>query len=74
MAALPPKADIRQRIEHVCLVPLADISPTERLTKEPLFVGRDLLTRLLCLSGGTGHGAVKPVDLWYPRLAAHNGI
>ena len=25
MAALPPKADIRQRIEHVCFVPKADL-------------------------------------------------
>jgi hypothetical protein len=25
MSALPPKADIRQRIEHVCFVPLGDI-------------------------------------------------
>ena len=25
MSALPPKADIRQRIEHVCFVPVADI-------------------------------------------------
>jgi len=25
MSALPPTADIRQRIEHVCFVPLADI-------------------------------------------------
>jgi hypothetical protein len=25
-AALPPKADIRQRIEHVCFVPEADVS------------------------------------------------
>jgi hypothetical protein len=24
-AGLPPKADIRQRIEHVCLVPVADL-------------------------------------------------
>jgi biuret amidohydrolase len=24
MSALPPEADIRQRIEHVCFVPLAD--------------------------------------------------
>jgi hypothetical protein len=24
-SALPPKADIRQRSEHVCYVPLADI-------------------------------------------------
>ena len=26
MSALPPKADIRQRIEHVCFVPIADIT------------------------------------------------
>jgi hypothetical protein len=26
MCALPPKADIRQRIEHVCFVLIADIS------------------------------------------------
>ena len=25
MSALPPKADIRQRIDHVCFVPEADI-------------------------------------------------
>ena len=25
MSALPPKADIRQRIEHVCFVPEADV-------------------------------------------------
>jgi hypothetical protein len=25
MSALPPKADIRQRIEHVCFVPEADM-------------------------------------------------
>jgi hypothetical protein len=23
---LPPKADIRQRIEHVCFVPIADLA------------------------------------------------
>ena len=26
MSALPPKADIRQRIEHVCFVPKADVT------------------------------------------------
>ena len=31
MSALPPEADIRQRIEHVCSVPLADISRTRVL-------------------------------------------
>jgi hypothetical protein len=28
MSALPPKADIRQRIEHVCFVPATDILKT----------------------------------------------
>ena len=27
MSALPPEADIRQRIEHVCFVPLSRHSP-----------------------------------------------
>jgi hypothetical protein len=25
MSALSPKADIRQRVEHVCFVPIADL-------------------------------------------------
>ena len=29
MSALPPKADIRQRIEHVCFVPEADIKAAD---------------------------------------------
>jgi hypothetical protein len=33
MSALPPKADVRQRIEHVCFVPIADI----RKSKAPGF-------------------------------------
>ena len=28
LSALPPKADIRQRIEHVCFVPRADVVAT----------------------------------------------
>ena len=35
MSALPPKADIRQRIEHVCYVPEADITLPSR-AKLPL--------------------------------------
>jgi hypothetical protein len=31
LSALPPKADIRQRIEHVCFVPLADFALTSYL-------------------------------------------
>jgi hypothetical protein len=30
LSALPPKADIRQRIEHVCFVPEADCRPVHR--------------------------------------------
>jgi hypothetical protein len=31
MSALPPEADIRQRIEHVCFVPEADIRPSQAI-------------------------------------------
>jgi len=31
MSGLLPKADIRQRIEHVCFVPLADVALTSYL-------------------------------------------
>jgi hypothetical protein len=31
MSALPPEADIRQRIEHVCFVPQADINSDRRV-------------------------------------------
>jgi Protein of unknown function (DUF2853) len=31
MSALPPEADIRQRIKHVCFVPLADITAVTKL-------------------------------------------
>jgi hypothetical protein len=30
---LPPKADIRQRVEHVCFVPQADIDAYLALTR-----------------------------------------
>ena len=35
MSVLPLKADIRQRIEHVCLVPIADIGICGQLTAAP---------------------------------------
>src|SRR5262245_18801246 len=31
MSALPPKADIRQRMEHVCLVPKAELIASRHL-------------------------------------------
>jgi hypothetical protein len=41
MSALPPIADIRQRIEDVCFVPVADIrdAHTFRLLVPPRFHG-----------------------------------
>jgi hypothetical protein len=47
MSALPPKADIRQRIEHVCFVPEADYSaahPILIVTESGLKLGA--MTRL----------------------------
>ena len=35
MSALPPRADIRHRIEHVCFVPKADIKVACPSTKAP---------------------------------------
>jgi hypothetical protein len=40
LSALPPKADIRQRIEHVCFVPEADISAARQLS--PLVPSADI--------------------------------
>ena len=37
MSALLPNADIRQRIEHVCFVPLADIATSSRDQLDPIF-------------------------------------
>ena len=46
MSALPPKVDIRQRIEHICFVPIADI---KRLSFDTqifrLLCGADLFQR-----------------------------
>jgi hypothetical protein len=36
MSALPPEADIRQRIEHVCFVPKADMAVVYRASKKTL--------------------------------------
>ena len=30
MSALPPKADFRQRIEHVCFVPISEVLDVTR--------------------------------------------
>jgi hypothetical protein len=43
MSALLPKADIRQRIEHVCFVPQADMRP-DLTAKRPIKPGCKRLT------------------------------
>ena len=47
MSALPPEADIRQRIEHVCFVPGADMANPPRTVG----IGKNL-KRLLAHSPG----------------------
>jgi len=42
MSALPPKADIRQRIEHVCFVPKADILTKPLSDQQGGLLGPDL--------------------------------
>jgi len=46
MSALPPKADICQRIEHVCFVPIADIQPFIEAVNQPQELIRVLCARL----------------------------
>jgi len=43
---LPPKADICQRIEHVCFVPIADIQPFIEAVNQPQELIRVLCARL----------------------------
>jgi hypothetical protein len=43
MSALSPEADSRQRIEHVCFVPIADIQPSLKPS-----INDKSLTRVLC--------------------------
>src|SRR6476661_4523877 len=52
MSALRPKADIRQRIEHVCLVPLADIVGLNR--------NHDLALPPWLIAGPIEHSASSP--------------
>ena len=57
MSALPPKADIRQRIEHVCFVPKADLRPYGQSSIEELShqLGFPIAKMLDCL-GFEQHG------------------
>jgi len=38
MSVIPLKADIRQRIEHVCLVPIADILAAWITSRSPRYL------------------------------------
>ena len=44
MSALPPKADIRERTQYVCFVPIADIQPLIEAVNQR----QEQLTRVLC--------------------------
>src|SRR6185437_2999253 len=67
MSVIPLKADIRQRIEHVCLVPIADILAAWITSRSPRYLARCWshdLTRLilgmsLSLSAGTQADKLK---------------
>jgi hypothetical protein len=52
MSVLPPKADIDQRIEHVCFVPIADLTATPHHTQGSLIVTTRKM-RLTFTSGGS---------------------
>jgi hypothetical protein len=47
MTALPPEADIRQRIEHVCFVPIAEISFDDRCIARPGLDNTNLASNVL---------------------------
>ena len=49
---MPPKADIRQRIEHVCFVPLADISVFifDRRTKMVYLITKALISGVIIMA------------------------
>jgi len=55
MSALPPKADIRQRIEHVCFVPEADVTQSG---PEPLI---NILKLLFGVSIAVQHAMTEPL-------------
>jgi hypothetical protein len=56
MSALPPKADIRQRIEHVCFVPIADVTSAAP-RKLPELVRPHGSARFKCLRLLRSHGS-----------------
>ena len=66
MSALPPKADIRQRIEHVRFVPKADISA------RPLFLVVSRTTpRFVCLGSPADIGSISAIR-FTPRLQRYS--
>src|SRR4029077_18461835 len=58
MSALPPKADIRQRIEHVCFVPIADIAQQAVVVALRQFTTYKVLGFRWSLLGAVMHGSL----------------
>jgi hypothetical protein len=58
MSALPPKADIRQRIEHVCFVPIADIAQQAVVVAARQFTTYKVLGFRWSLLGAVMHGSL----------------
>jgi len=58
MSALPPRADIRERIEYVCFVPIADVrvapAPTHTEIASRVSTHREAVTRELTRLSRTG--------------------
>ena len=59
MSSIPLKADIRQRIEHVCFVPIADIA---RHRRTRLWSDQACQHRGYLLVGLSIHGRVRATD------------
>src|SRR6476646_6911630 len=80
MSALSPKVDIRQRIEHVCLVPLADIVPfltrprRPRTIETPLSEGTDGQASHLPWRVRKAGEAAPGADAWSRRRRARRAL
>jgi hypothetical protein len=79
MSALPPKADIRQRIEHVCFVPIADmqlLAQLGHLRRLSLILSRPEPFAFSLLSRNRGPSSPKkfsPAVFILPISLAHLG-
>ena len=66
MSALPPKADICQRIEHVCFVPIADVADA---TEESLIWNLSSSDKEASHSAAQSSSVVATLSLFFLRAA-----